>query len=52
MEAKSKITLLISNREGTVKRAIVKKAIAAAYAKTGLDPIWNGRVSKKIIKIK
>ena len=53
METKSKTTLLITDRKGgTVKRSVIRKAVAEAYAERGLAPIWKGKVSKKIIKIR
>ena len=51
MQDESRTTLKISDREGTVKRALVKKAIAEAYAETGIAPLWKGKVSKHIIKL-
>ena len=51
MEAKSKITLLISNRGDKVKRALFRKAVAETYAKLGIEPLWNGKVSKRIINM-
>ena len=53
MQTKSKTVLILTDRKGgTIKRSLIKKAVAETYNRLGLEPIWDGRVSKRIVKIR